>query len=280
MHGFIRTSILVALLAEAYAMTIQQNAACTRESLKEIADSYVAAQTAGTLASLKLQAPMVDYAENDKKKDIATGVLSKALKIDNIRHGIDTTECATYTELIVTDSRNPYVIGTQIRLNATTDGNLSIYKMESIVTDRDDWLFNATGTLRYAKQEKWEPIAVEKRDSRAVIKAAADAYLDLFRDKNVKVPWGTPCARLEGGSYTGRGQSSDSCNMGVPAYETLLIDRRYVLDETMGAVAVFLKFGPAGIPDSHEFRVEGGKLRFIHTMTAMDGRKGRPSKPG
>ena len=28
--------------------------------------------------------------------------------------------------------------------------------------------------------------------------ASWDAYLDLFKDKSVQVPWGTPCTRLEG----------------------------------------------------------------------------------
>jgi len=36
----------------------------------------------------------------------------------------------------------------------------------------------------------------------------------VFNDKNVKVPWGTPCARLEGGSYTGSGKPTDRCDVG------------------------------------------------------------------
>ena len=45
-------------------------------------------------------------------------------------------------------------------------------------------------------------------------------------------------------------------------------DRRYVIDESLGVASLFLEFGSIGnAPDSHEFRVESGKLRFIHTMT-------------
>ena len=43
------------------------------------------------------------------------------------------------------------------------------------------------------------------RDSRETLIKAADAYLNLFNDKSVVVPWGTPCVRLEGGLYTGKG---------------------------------------------------------------------------
>ena len=86
--------------------------------------------------------------------------------------------------------------------------------------------------------------------------AAADAYLDLFNDKTVEVPWGTPCARLEGGIYTGRGQPDDTCNIGVPE-GVPLVDRDYIVDVAKGAVAVFLRFGgPEGLPDVHTFRIE------------------------
>jgi hypothetical protein len=46
-----------------------------------------------------------------------------------------------------------------------------------------------------------------------------------------------------------------------------LANRRYVIDETIGSVDVFIDF--ASIPDSHEFRVEKGKLRYVHTITVM-----------
>ncbi len=45
------------------------------------------------------------------------------------------------------------------------------------------------------------------------------------------------------------------------------MDRRYVIDETLGTVDIFLTFG--SIPDSHEFRVEKGKIRYVHTMSVM-----------
>jgi hypothetical protein len=32
----------------------------------------------------------------------------------------------------------------------------------------------------------------------------ANAYLDAFSDKFTDIPWGQPCARLEGGAYTNR----------------------------------------------------------------------------
>lgn len=258
-------SLLNILLLGGAASTA--NAACTRDDLKAAASSYVEAQAAGKPSFTALDAsPDVAYSENFKTVPVATGILSQALKIDFNRSIYDTTQCATYTELVSATGSHPYVIGTQMRF---ADGDASkVTKMESIVTDKGDWLFNATGTLYYASREAWPEIPEDKRDSREAIKAAGDAYCDLFNDKSAKVPWGTPCERLEGGMYTGRGSPTDSCNVGVPS-GVKLIDRRYVIDEVMGTVDIFMTFG--SIPDSHEFRVENGKLRFVHTMSVMGG---------
>jgi hypothetical protein len=47
------------------------------------------------------------------------------------------------------------------------------------------------------------------------------------------------------------------------------------VDETIGAVVAFCTFGAgnatggSGAPDTHLFRVENGKLRFVHTLTHL-----------
>jgi hypothetical protein len=256
MRGFIVTTASLFLGAVSSALAAEN---CTRAFLKEASSRYIAAQSLGELRYMRSLSSTVNYTENAKVTDIKTGMISQPLKIDHSRSIFDTTVCASYTELIVTDPKHPYVIGTQIHF---TGGNIT--KIESIVTDAEDWLFNAQHTLHYALPESWEPIPIESRDTRAAIRAAGDAYLDVFFNKSVVVPWGTPCTRLEGGLYTAPG---DDCSSGVPD-GIKLVNRRYVIDEVMGTVDVFLTFGESGLPDSHEFRVEGGKLRYVHTITA------------
>jgi hypothetical protein len=102
-----------------------------------------------------------------------------------------------------------------------------------------------------------------------------DAYLDAFLEKRLDlVPWGTPCERLEGGMYIGKGSPHDSCTVGVPGGVDI-VDRRYIVDPTMGTVQVFCRFGatgpgkPAGPADSHLFRLQNGKLRYVHTLTHL-----------
>ncbi|KAK7707964.1 hypothetical protein SLS64_006786 [Diaporthe eres] len=242
------------------------SAACDRATLQNVTNSYIAAQTSGSLNPIAGLINGTNYRENYKPATISSGILSQALKIDHNRTTLDTTQCASYSELIVANSAHPYVIGTQLYLSNSTTEPQTISKIDTLITDQGDWLFNATGTLYWASREDWGPIAADKRDTRKTIQAAADAYLDYFRDKSVVVPWGTPCARLEGGAYTGKGAATDSCNVGVPN-DINLTDRRYIIDEEVGEVDVFLSF--VSNPDSHEFRVEGGKLRFVHTLTVM-----------
>ena len=121
------------------------------------------------------------YAENDKAMDIAKGVLAGPLKVDFTRSFYDTTQCATFTELVAATDPHPYVIHT--RMEATEKGQVS--KMESVVTDEGDWVFGAAEHLAITRSEKWDEIPKDKRDTRAVIQAAADAYLNN---------WGNPDA--------------------------------------------------------------------------------------
>jgi len=46
-----------------------------------------------------------------------------------------------------------------------------------------------------------------------------------------------------------------------------IVARRFVVDESIGSVVAFCTFGVGGLPDTHLFRVEHGKLRFVHTLT-------------
>lgn len=255
----------LAVTALAHLTPRQNTTDCTREFLQDAVATYLAAQTAGDPSAFTHLTPIATYTENFAATDASTGILSSPLAIDHDRSLYDTTQCATYTELIVTDPSHPYVLGTQLWFSGA-----EVELMETLVTDEGDWLFNAADTLRYAEGEDWFEIPEADRDSREVIQAGGDAYLDIFNDKTVEVPWGEPCARLEGGVYTGSGQPTDSCAVGIPD-GVELVNRRYVIDETVGAVDVFLNFGGEdGIPDSHEFRLEGGLLRFVHTITVME----------
>ena len=244
------------------------SAACDRKLLEDATAAYVKAQVAGQ-PNLPGLATNVNYTENETPTDITKGLLSQPIKVDFNRSLHDTTECATFTELSAATNSHPYVINT--RLIFTDD---KITAAQSLIADTGDWAFNATGQLYWTKQENWDPIAEAKRDTRDVIKAAGDAYLDSWGDGKVPVPYGTPCARLEGGSYTGqRAPTTNTCKMPEFPQPFKITNRRYIIDEVVGGLDIFHDFPfiektkPDGTPSSNFIRVEGGKIRYIHEVT-------------
>ncbi|CAK7200109.1 hypothetical protein SEUCBS139899_002798 [Sporothrix eucalyptigena] len=255
------------LLGLVLALTGHAVADCSRDTLEAAAESYIAAQTAGVVAGsafAKLLDPAVVYRQNNKPSDATTGIWSKALKLDHNRTILDTTQCASYTELIST--AGPYVIGVQLRHASATDAASPINLVDSIVATTGDWAFNAAKTLSYIATEDWGTLPEADRSPRATLQAAADAYLDMWSNSTAinAVPWGTPCARTEGSAHV-----TPSCKSGAPSGGTAAgknTDRRYVIDETVGSCNAFCAFG-GQMPDSHEFRLIDGKLRLVHTIT-------------
>lgn len=263
---------LAALLLFGAAPALAQGPTCDRSDLKGMAASYIAAQTAGEATKI----PMADWmpiTEQGEDGSLSTGMLSKPQKIDFSRSFYDVATCQSFTEAVITDPAHPYVIGALMRYAGHNSAIAAdrVAGVELVITDKKDWLFNARKTLTYSKAENWGEIPEADRDTRQTILAAANAYLDSFDNKSVQVPWGSPCARLEGGLYSGKGAPGvatpdDTCNVGVPS-GVKIVERHYVVDETVGAVAVFSLFGTNKLPDVHTFRIEKGKIRYVHTMT-------------
>ncbi|KAI0872397.1 hypothetical protein GGS24DRAFT_19011 [Hypoxylon argillaceum] len=242
------------------------HAECTREGLLAAASSYLAAQTSGKTADLPLSATNFTYQENNKKADIATGVLTQALKIDLNRTAADTVECASYTLLISSTGPKPYVIATQIR-HPSADTS-TITAIDSIVATTGALFFNAAQTLKYVQAEDWGALAEGQRANRTELRRVGDAYLDMWTDAGAadSIPWGTDCERVEGSALT------RPCGASLPRGGSARNNgnRRYVIDETAGSVDVLCSFDALGsLPDSHEIRLEGGKVKYVHTVTVM-----------
>jgi hypothetical protein len=256
-----------ALLAPAAGFA--QQISCVRGGLQRAVDLYIDAQAKGDTSGLPLAAG-VGYVENMAPADVDKGLINTPLKIDHHRSLLDESTCQTFTEVIVTDPQQPYVLGTRLRVNHD-----KIAEIEIVWTTTGYWLFNADNYLKYSAAEDWGPIPAEERDSRSTLVAAANAYLDAFLEGKIdQVPWGFPCVRVEGGMYTGKGSPDDSCEVGVPSGVNIA-NRRFVVDEVIGSVVAFCTFGAggpnggSGAPDTHLFRVENGKLRYVHTLTHL-----------
>ncbi len=247
----------------------QAQVSCTRGGLQRAVDFYIDAQTKGDFSGMPL-ANGLGYWENEARMSIDDGIIQKPMNIRHHRSIFDTDSCQSFTEVIVTDEDEPYVLGTRLRVNHEL-----IADVEILWTTTGYWLFDADSYLRYSSTENWDPIPARDRDSRGTLVSAANAYLDAFLEGKIdQVPWGFPCVRIEGGLYTGKGTPNDSCEVGVPSGVNIA-NRRFVVDEVLGSVVVYCTFGAgsanggSGAPDTHLFRVENGRLRYVHTLTHL-----------
>jgi len=256
-----RAIVSVVLLLSSTAIVRAQ---CTRPMLQAATDSYIAAQKAGDLAKMSL-ADKVKFIENMSDTTKEKGLWNTALPIAFHRSIYDTARCKTFSEVIVTEGGHPYVIGTRLTLK---DGKVT--EIDSLVSDKDDWLFNAQDYLKYSTAEDWPILPVDDRVTRQDLIDAGNQYFDfVFMDKSIRAPWGTPCARLEGGAYTNaKNENKDTCQIPAPLGNMFIVNRTYVVDEEMGTVNVYCRFGGAtGMPDSHMFRLVNGRYRWIHTIS-------------
>jgi hypothetical protein len=259
--------VLACVAAAAHAQAppaAQAPAVCTRSDLQAAADAYIAAQKSGDVSKMSL-ADRVVFRENMLDVTKADGLWSKALPIALSRSFLDPARCKTFSEIIVTQGDHQYVIGTRLYVDKQ-----KITRIDSLVTDKGDWLFNANAYLKYSSGEDWGAPKSGTRVSGQELINAANSYLEMFSDKFVKAPWGRPCARLEGGAYTNRdGKKDATCEVGIPAGVLYIVNRDYVVDEENGVINVFCRFGNSstGMPDSHTFRLVNGKFTNVHTLS-------------
>jgi hypothetical protein len=258
----IRAIVSMAILLSTTVLVHAQTE-CTRAMLKSAADSYVEAQKTGNLSKMSLD-PKVKFIENMSDTTKEKGLWNTALPI-SLNHSIyDVGRCKTFSEIVVTEGK-PYVIGTRLTVKAG-----KITEIDSLVTKEGDWLFNPGNYQKYSSADDWSVLPVDDRISRQDLIDAGNQYFDfVFMDKGIRPPWGTPCARLEGGAYTNeKNEFKDTCQIDKPLGNMYIVDRSYVVDEEMGAVNVFCRFGNStGMPDSHLFRLVNGRYRWIHTLS-------------
>lgn len=234
---------------------------CTRESMKAIVDKYIEAQEAGNPSLMPFAEGAMVF-ENTEEKSPGESFISNAMTIDLHRSFYDVDSCRTFTEVIVATTNPTAVMGVSFRIAGE-----KITEVKAIVTREGDWLYNASDYLKYSKQEEeeWYILPEEERPSREFLIDAGDQYLDLFKKDTSDIPWGAPCARLEGGAYTNANNNNrDNCHFVNTQGALTIGGRDYIVDVAMGTSIVFCAFCTL---DSHLFRLIDGHFRFVHTLT-------------
>jgi hypothetical protein len=264
-------AIATLMLMFSIASIRAEAAGCTRASLQDAVNKYMEALKKGTPSIMPLS-PQAKYIENRKEIPLGQGIWHAPLAVDFDRTmAFDTDICESFTEIISAKANPQYVIGTRLKV-----ANNKIAEIESLVSGKDDWGFNADSYLKYSSIEKWDILPSDKRIDRQTLTNVASDYFDIFQDYSAfdKVPWGIPCVRIEGGMYTNpQNDPNPSCTLGVPKGGGVpMTDRRYIVDVDMGTVVGQVNFGgPKGLWDAHTFRLENGKLRYVHVLTLCPG---------
>lgn len=241
---------------------------CDRAGLQAAVDAYLVALTSKDTSKMPLS-DGVKYTEitvaRGSSVALGEGLWETAQPVSFSRSLLDVTGCETFTEVFITESSHPYVLGTRLALK---DGKIS--EIYTIATDEDDWNFDAEAYATCSESEDWSVLPEASRSTREVLIAAGQAYFDIFSDKSTEVPWGNPCFRLEGGKgcTPQMANVSTTCNMGIPDDITFK-DTHWVVDMDIGAVVGITLFAGAS-PDTHLFRLVDGKIRYIHTLTVMN----------
>jgi hypothetical protein len=267
-RAFITFVLLLCTINSVHAQTLPEPTApgCSRSSLQAAADKYVEALKKGDPSVMPL-ASRVIYIERRKEIPLGQGIWKTPIVVDFYRTLIDVDICETFTEVISANNKPQYVTGTRLKVIGG-----KITEIESLVSDKNDWLFDADNYLKYSSTENWDIIPPDKRSDRSTLVRVASDYFDIFTDYSSfsKVPWGIPCVRIEGGYYTNQDNAPNpSCTAGVPKGGGVpMTNRRYIVDLDMGAVVGQIDFGGAkGLWDAHAFRLENGKLRYVHVIT-------------
>lgn len=230
---------------------------CDRAGMQAAVDAYIAGLEAGGYENVPL-AITASYSENENRVGFGEGIWEDPMKVDFHRSLFDVMACASFTEIIVTDEAHPYVLGARIDVADGAISNISV-----IVTDEGDWAFDADRYLMYSEPEDWSVIPEADRLTREELHEDAASYFKYWGDRSVVVPWGMPCARIEGGeAYTGT-----RCDVGIPEetdFEPMPTD--YLIDPDHGMVVLYVDFGN---PDTHLFRILKTGIRYVHTLTVQ-----------
>ena len=252
--------------------TSASTSGCTRDMLQKAVDSYLAALKTGDTSGMALTSS-AKYNENGATVALGSGLWAAPLTPDLTMNLLDVTLCGSYTEVIAASASHPYIFGARLAVEAST-GKISVITV--IVTDCDDWGFNAKTYLTEAKAEQtntaagsgWGPVDPSDQYTRDELLAGGKAYFAYWGDKTAVVPWGKPCCRTEGGMVTNSDPKPDKtkdCSVGIPDQTSAPRVTDQLADVDYGMVVDFL--GLPG-PDSHWFRfTKSTDMRYVHTLT-------------
>jgi hypothetical protein len=308
-------TILLLVVGSCTVALAQTGAACSRDSLKGIANKYFAALEAHNPAGLPL-ASNVKYTENGIALPVGKGFWETAGKTLLRRDLLDTEKCGTHSNVVIEEKYTapkaaaaagkpaakaafpgmevklppdgtirPILFGVRLKVE-----NEKITEIETIIARESEFAFKASGVLA-TKDQDWEGIVPpEQRSSRLAMIAAADDYYEMFaKVPTVRTPFAQICDRWENGTQT----TVKMSGIDAPGLENMVEHdcspkglvitthgkRRFLVDREAGLVVAYVLFA-GGLPDFHMFKMRNGKVDLIQAVIGSGAKSmGWPDEP-
>ena len=211
---------------------------CSREGLQRAVDLYIAAQTKGDTSGLPL-AMGLGYMENAAPADINNGLIKTPMKIDHQRSLLDTS---TLPDVHRSDRDGQ---GTAVRPRHAPARQPRQDRRDRNHLDDDGLLAVQRRHLPavFVHGEVGRHSRRQARHARHAGRRRQRLPRCVSRREEGSGAVGLPVqSHRRRRMHTGRGAADDSCDVGVPSGVNIA-NRRFVVDETIGAVVAFCTFG-------------------------------------
>ena len=233
---------------------------CSRAALAARVHAYYAALEAHDASTLPL-ADGVKYTENGKTVVVGDGLWKTAGSLTFKRSALDTQQCTSVTESVITEGSASIVLGLRLKAN---DGALT--EIESIIA-RSSEPFSNPAALADSASDDWETVLpMDQQPTRETLSKIVDLYFSKF--PNGACNFASSCRRLENGfspgSCTGLGGiGCDPERGGNPSMPV-----RLVVVDVEASIGIGFTLWRNASTDFHLFKVRDGEVQAVHAVLA------------
>lgn len=230
------------------------NQACSRDALRDRAETYLRAMATGNTDSLKLH-PSFRYTENGQVQTLGLGAWLTRPRSDFSRHALDETHCSTATEAVLEDVKGKIVLGVRLKY---VDDQLLEAEAQVVVPNV---AYYEPDSIPPMGADPWPQAVPDKnRTPDDALLHVAERYFSAQADASLLPPHAPECKRRQNGKLM-----DDSGNCGVAPGSARFEQLRYpVIDETAGIVtAITIYRGYVGM---YLFKVQDETIQNIEVV--------------
>jgi hypothetical protein len=227
---------------------------CSREVLRQRADRYLAALSAGDSSMLATHAA-VRYTENGQMQTLGRGLWSSRPELQFSRTFVDEARCSTITEAVLSELTRRIVLGVRLRYVDEL-----LLEVEAHVVPPNTAYYDPEAVVASGAEPWLEVVPAASRMSRDALTQLAMRYLLSTSDASLLPPHAPTCKRRQNGKLMGP-QGSCGTRPGDRPFE----EQRFPLvDEQTGVVAAVVIYDRfLGL---YLFKAQGGVVESINIV--------------